>query len=82
MNISFYCDSAIKSCLWLFLYNGKEELTRQEQSVYFIIVFGWHGNKMCWFGVCKFKKGLEIMVDAKRTTQVIWKLREKKKKNL
>lgn len=59
------------------LHNGKEELTRQDQSVYFIIMFGWDGNKMCGFGVCKFEKGLEIMVDAKRITQVIWKLGKK-----
>lgn len=59
------------------LYNEKEELTRQDQSVYFVIVFEWHRNKMCGFGVCKFEKGLEAMVDVKRTTQVIWKLEKK-----
>lgn len=32
---------------------------------------------MCGFGVCKFEKGLEAMVDVKRTTQV-----ESWKKNL
>lgn len=59
------------------LYNRKEELTKEGQSVYFIIVFDWDGNKMYGSGICKFEKGLGIMVGARGTTQVIWKLEKK-----
>lgn len=57
-------------------YYGKEELSKEGQSVYFIIVFDWDGNKMCGSGVCKFENGLGFMVGA-RTTEVIWKLEKK-----
>lgn len=55
----------------------KSELTRQDQSAYFIKVFAWEMIKMCKVCVCKFEKGEEIVKDVKRkTTQVVWKLKK------